>query len=476
MTEHDSTATVDLAGGRSATAHLHEVLVYGRELFPAAFADVDVVTSPEAFKKTYPEVLPRFEAARADAAERGAVAAALVDASRVAVVWRDRGDEVPLLAHVGERAEPLSIETVHLASGTLLRPRVPIDGRDLAGSELVEAVNALVERGSASASAADAVEWIVAQAEADGINLRDRRIVVIGAAAELAPTRMWLEGGADVLWIDVADPPAELTGSTELGGDLHWVPGGADLLTDPDRVRATIEAFAGDDAVDVGLYAYAPGQAREWRLSMAMNAIVDALPAGMVRGVAMLVSPTTCGVLTADDLAGEARRRRNRPRWLAAADRVGLLGRGDGHVRIGDTCANRGIVPIQGGSYQAAQYLGKLMAAEAWATADPSLPVSANTAGISLTESLHHPVFDTAFSGAAALGVETFDPRTTAHLNGLLTLRDRLDPSTTNGSLFATRVHGGIYETPYPIEPALRVATALGIAKDPRRVPALLRR
>ena len=99
-----------------------------------------------------------------------------------------------------------------------------------------------------------------------------------------------------------------------------------------------------------------------------------------------------------------------------------------------------------------------------------------------MTESLHHPVFDTAFSGAAALGVETFDPQTTAHLNGILTLRDRLDPSATTfrpdrpDDLFAARVHGGIYELPYPIEPALRVATGLGVAKDPRRVVSLLRR
>ena len=109
-----------------------------------------------------------------------------------------------------------------------------------------------------------------------------------------------------------------------------------------------------------------------------------------------------------------------------------------------------------------------------WAGGPRRLPVSANTAGISLTESLHHPVFDTAFSGAAALGVETFDPRTTNRLNGLLTLRDRLAPA--DGELFATRVHGGIYELPYPIEPALRVATAIGVTKDPRRVPSLLRR
>jgi hypothetical protein len=105
--------------------------------------------------------------------------------------------------------------------------------------------------------------------------------------------------------------------------------------------------------------------------------------------------------------------------------------------------------------------------------------VSANTAGVSLTSSLRHPVFETAFAGARALGVETFAPATTVVLNGLLTLHDRLDPAAASrplDELFTTRVHGGIYVTPYPIDPALRVAAAIGVMKDPRRVATLLRR
>jgi hypothetical protein len=323
------------------------------------------------------------------------------------------------------------------------------------------------------------VSWLVDEAGEDGIDLRGRRIVMLGAGAELAPTRLWLEGGAEVLWIDLDEPPADLLARDDLGGTLHWVPGGVDLLVDPHRVRATVEAFAGDEPVDLGLYAYAPGRAREWRLTAVMNSIVDALPAGVVRSVAMLVSPTTCGVLTPDDLAVEAERLARRPRWQRGASAARALGRTGGHATCGSTAANRGVVSIQGGSYQAAQYVGKLLTAEVWATADDPIAVSANTAGISLTESLHHPVFDIAFAGASAFGVETYDPPTTAALNGLLTLHDRLDPSTADrdlDALFATRVHGGIYVTPYPIDPALRVAAAIGVLKDPRRIGALVRR
>jgi hypothetical protein len=311
------------------------------------------------------------------------------------------------------------------------------------------------------------------------VDLRGRRIVMLGAGAELAPTRLWLAGGADVLWIDLDEPPADLRTNDELAGALHWVPGGVDLLVDPHRVRATIEAFAADEPVDIGLYAYAPGRAREWRLTATMNAIVEALPRRIVRSVAMLISPTTCGVLTDADLAVEAQRLADRPAWQRAASVVRALGRTGGHATSGTTAANRGIVTIQGGSYQAAQYLAKLLTAEVWATGDDPIAVSANTAGISLTESLQHPVFDLAFAGASAFGVETFDPPTTAALNGLLTLHDRLDPAmATRGvdELFATRVHGGIYVTPYPIDPALRVAAGIGVLKDPRRIAALAKR
>jgi hypothetical protein len=479
-TAHEGDAgRVELAGGESATLRLQRVLASACEAFPSLFDDVavEIGVAPGRFKQTYPEVLPRFEAARVDAAERAEVAVVLQRAAHSAVVWSTATGEVPLREHVDAPVAPFEVTSVRLPGDGRLHPRVPIDGIDRDGDELVAEVRSLVERGSASSSVADGIEWIVDRAGVEGVDLSDRRVVVLGAGAELAPTRLWLEGGAEVLWIDVTDPPTVLLASDRLAGTLHWVPGGSDLLASPRRIRATIERFAAGGPVDLGLYAYAAGQAREWRLVAAMNTIVDALPPEVVGSVAMLVSPTTCGTLTPEDLEGEERRRRERPHWQAALAGARLLGHGPGHAVHGATSTNRGIVSIQGGSYQAAQYLGKLIAAEVWATRERPLRVSANTAGISRTESIHHPVFDTAFSGAGSLGVETFAADTTAHLNGLLTLRDRLDPAMRSpGQLFSTRVHGGIYELPHPIEPALRVAAAIGVLGDPRRIVSLVRR
>lgn len=476
--EEDAGAGIGFVDTGSATAHLHAALHDAVSRFPGELADAGLPDDPAAFRTSYPEVLPRFEAARVGSHHRVEIARSVVSAANSRLVMHPGG--TPIADAVARPADPLSTERRSFGGGSArLHPNVPLDGADRSGAELIEAVSGLAARGSASASVAEAIRWIVDAAGSDGIDLSGRRIAMLGAGAELAPTRLWLEGGADVLWIDVADPPADLLEGNDFAGSLRWVPGGADLLADPDRIRATVEEFAAGESIDLGLYAYAGGRAREWRLTAAMNAIVDALPVGVVQGVAMLLSPTTCGVLTEEEIRAEADRHADAPAWLRGLALVRALGSGTGHATVGGTAANRGVVSIQGGSYQGAQYVGKMLAAEVWASADPPMRVSANTAGVSLTGSLQHPVFDIAFAGARALRVETFDPPTTAALNGLLTLHDRLDPASASRpveELFTTRVHGGIYVTPYPIDPALRVAAAIGVLRDPRRVGALVRR
>ncbi|MEO1064122.1 MAG: hypothetical protein AAFZ07_22100 [Actinomycetota bacterium] len=469
--------TVDLASGATATEHLHRALVVAQQRFPGELGSVDL-GGADRFRRSYPDALPRFEAARVASDRRREIAEALVAAASSAVVWSDDAGECPLGQHLAVPAAPFDTTTEELPGDGRLRPSVPIDGDVMSGGDLIAAVRTLVGRGSATTQVADAIAWLVERAGSEGLDLGGERIVVLGAGAELAPTRLWLAGGADVLWIDVTDPSSDLLGDRRLSGRLTWIPGGADLLEAPERVLATIERFADGNPVDLGLYAYAGGRAREWRLTAAMNGVVDGLDRALVRSVAMLVSPTTCGVLSPEEVAGEHRRRSQRPRWQAALERVRALGDGPGHVEAGGPAVNRAVVSIQGASYQAAQYLGKLMAAEVWATGPDPVRVSAGTAGISRTESLQHPVFDLAFDGAAAFDVETFAPDLTAHLNGLLVLHDRLDVDhrLDVGTLFATRVHGGISELPHPIEPALRVAAAIGLLRKPSRVVSLIRR
>jgi hypothetical protein len=217
------------------------------------------------------------------------------------------------------------------------------------------------------------------------------------------------------------------------------------------------------------------------RLTGTMNAIVDALPPESVASVTMLVSPTTPTALDARDRAAVRARLAARPAWEGALGRLGLLGRDGGCVEVGDAAASRSVVAIQGASYQAAQYLGKVMTAECWADHGPTgaetprpLRVSANTAAITRTRSLDHPLFAAAFGGAAAFGVETFTPRQSRCVNGLLAVHDWLHPELPVPG--AVRVHGGIHTLPYPLEPALRLAAAFGFARSPRLLRGLFRR
>ena len=109
--------------------------------------------------------------------------------------------------------------------------------------------------------------------------------------------------------------------------------------------------------------------------------------------------------------------------------------------------------------------------------------VSANVAAISRTRSLSHPLFEAAYAGATAFGVETFAPETTRALSGLLTLHDLLNPAAPGAPRRRRRArssrerfHGGFHVVPWAIDPALRVAAVIGLARRPALLARMLRR
>jgi hypothetical protein len=372
-------------------------------------------------------------------------------------------------------------------------PRVPYRGRTWTGRELPELAALLVDEARASNCVATAIDWLVSSGldEAGEIDLEGRRCAMIGAGAEIAPTQLLLEAGADVLWIDTAAPPAALAKDSSLSGRLFVPEQPTDLLADPCRVAATLRAFAADAPIDVGLYAYAAGGGREWRLTEAMNAVVDSLPAGCLRSVSLLVSPTTPVPLPKETLAASDRRHDERPGWQRAIETMGLLG-GGAHVGEGEQRLLRNVVSVQGPGYQAAQYVGKTLAVERWATAGPTgqgspVCISANVAAITMTRSLRHPVFEAGFAGASSFQVETLAPDTTRALNGLLTIHDWLDPDapgavpgrsadprTRARDLLSQQVHGGLFALSYALEPTIRVGALIGLARRPSLIPGFV--
>jgi hypothetical protein len=462
---------------------LHRLLVEAAARF-APLAAAELPSGASAFRTGFPEALARFEAARAGSGEHAAIASALVAASHGALALRRRDAVQPLADAVRAPAEPLALEAWRMAGSGRLAPAIPYGGRIHRGREVARLADDLVARERLAPAARDALLWLLEHAvdAAGEIDLAGRRFALLGAGAELAPTPLLLEAGAEVLWIDLGAPREALAKDSALSGMLHVPRGGANLLAAPEVVRATLAAFAEGGPIDVGLYAYAPGASREWRLEATMNAIVDALPEGALRSVALLVSPTTPLALGPAERAARARRAAALPLWQRGLGAAGLLGARE-PVRSGACEVPRLVVALQGASYQAAQYVEKLCAAECWA-AQPGrrFTVSANVAAISRTRSLSHPLFEAAYAGAAAFGVETFAPETTRALNGLLTLHDLLNPAAPGApggdaaALLAQRFHGGFHVVPWAIDPALRVAAVLGLARQPGLLARLLRR
>jgi hypothetical protein len=493
MARHEREGVV-LPEGETGSSLFHRVLGEARARWPAALGDVPLPTETRAFRGAYAEALTRFEAARLQADERLEIGRFVVERSREAISLLTNGSERSLTEALADPGEPFPLDCTPLSGKGRLVPRVPYRGRTWTGRELVELAGLLVDEARASKPVAAAAEWLVESGldEAGEIDLEGRRCAVIGAGAEIAPTLLLLEAGADVLWIDTAPPPESLAKDSSLSGRLFVPESSADLLADPCRVAATLRAFAADTPIDVGLYAYAPGGGREWRLTESMNAIVDSLPSGCLRSVSLLISPTTPVPLPPETLAASDRRHASRPGWQRAIEATGLLG-GSAHVGEGDDRLLRNIVSVQGPGYQAAQYVGKTLAVERWATAGPTgqghpVCVSANIAAITMTRSLKHPVFEAGFAGASSFQVETLQPDTTRALNGLLTIHDWLDPDAPGAvpgrsqdpaerarRLLTQQVHGGLFALGYGLEPTIRVGALIGLARRPGLIPGFAR-
>jgi hypothetical protein len=483
---------VALPAGHTGSSFLHALLRSAVAAFPDALAGARVPESPKAFKASFGEDLARFEAARAASPDRAVIAAHIRHEADAAMRFVAPSGERPLAQAVREDRPAPALE-VHATKGPgRLRPTLVVEGATIGGDLLRGWLRSAGEHHHLTDAAGRYLARLVDRADADGgeLSLRGERFALLGAGAELAPTRMLLAAGADVLWVDVRPPPADLLASEDLGGRLI-VPGTpGDLLADPAGIAAAVRAFAADGPVHLGMYAYAGGEGQEWRLTASMNAIAAALGPEVVRSVALLISPTTAAVATPADAAVAAERRAQAAWWKRALGRAGLLH--GGGVPCGAGRVGHVIVPLQGASYQAAQYVGKIIAAETFATSglDPADPrpitVSANVAPITATRSLLHPVFQAGFLGASMWDVLISPPELTRAVNGLLMVADLTDPeraaqmaalapSERAAAVFSEQIHGGVFAQPWAMYSEIRVSAVYGLIRRPSLLVALAR-
>ena len=415
---------VQLPSGDSASTLLLRLLRTAAEGADGPLGRVRVPPSASAFKKRLAGAMVDFEQRRRASPDPAAHAAAVVDAAHAALGFTPDGGERRPLAELAP-STPLEVEASSTRVGRAgWTPELRHDGESYAGERLVELIHRLGRRFHLGTGAGTALHRALTRLDRSGgaLDLSGERFALLGAGAEIAPTRYLLEAGATVLWCDVEPPPPALR---ETPGRLMHTRGRADLLTRPDQVAATVAELAADEGpVHLGLFAYGPGEGREWRLGAAMNAVARALPDGALSSVGFYVSPTTPAAPEAADRAEAERRFAERPAWQRALGAVGLL-------RPNRSAPDRPhladvVVPLQGVSYQATQYVEKVLAAEALRRTRPGLRVSSVVAPVTRTRSMSHPVFAAAFRGARIFGVEAFPAEVTRTLAALLYVEDLL--------------------------------------------------
>jgi hypothetical protein len=480
-------AGIDLpAANRSASAALSALVrdasVAVPELAPAG-AGAD--------RKQLGDSLVRFEALRASlpAPQRVDAAAWLVRAAAERLVYAGAdGRETPLCDYMSARAAPLATQRTVLGTGGALVPSVEYGASRHAGQAIVALAQAMSNRHELTRTAADALSWAARQGAFD---LSREKFVVMGAAAEIAPTEFLLHAGATVLFLDVYDAAGWAAERGVRNGTLVFAKGGADLVAQPREIAGTIAAFADGTPVHIGAFAYRGGRNMEWRLAAAMNAIIRALDPAIVRSIGMAVSPTSPAQASADDVA-EANRRLARP---SPGDR---FWRGIGVQRASllehaGAAWPRTVVAMQGASYLAAQYFEKRLAAEVYGTRgvlpDARRPVrmSANVAPVTRTGSMDIPLFQAGFVGAEALGVRSYAPETTRAISGLVYLENLFNPSSVAAPpdpsvdenerarrIHATQIHGGLFAYPYATDGTMIRAGLIGLAKRPALIPGVV--
>jgi hypothetical protein len=488
--EERPTRGVVLPTGHTGSSLFHSLLTQAAAEFPGALGAVELPRSSGSFKREYGEILARFESARVVAPERVDIARYLVKKSQASLEFAEADRRIPLDEYLTTTVASPTFTSVQLGAADGFRPELTFDGQIHRGRSVCAVADRMVEAHHMTKAARDALHWIVQHVESQGgsLDLRGQNFVVLGAGAELAATRMLLAAGARVLFIDVAEPTKLLASSAGLSGMLVTPSTGGNLLEQPREVLAAIRGFAQEHGpVHLSMFAYASGSSQEWRLGSAMTAIATHLPADALQSVTMLVSPTTAASLQPESLEAAKAGLRTGARWKTALWRTGLLG-APGHFSGHGAAIARATVSIQGLSYQAAQYIAKLAAAETFAVYGNDLgavkrrplTVSANVAGITRTRSLAHPLFQAAFIGAPHFGVRIFDPAETRGLSGLLILHDLLNRAAPGSAsvqpgdvrkkasgLLSQQVHGGIYSLPYVLEHAIRIAAVIGMGRKP---------
>ena len=381
---------------------------------------------------------------------------------------------------------------------------LPYRGRRLFGDDLRRQLDVWIDAGIAEPGMQEAIELVLANP--DWLDLRDIEIAVLGAGAELAPTRPLLRWGAHVHAIDLPRPelwqrliattrstagrlripiPLDASGQPPfvVGGQVHpdddaivAARAGADLLHQTPELLTWLREI--QQPFVLGTYAYADGAAHVL-LSMAADALITELTAQRSDlTLAFLATPTD--VFMVPMAAVEESRRRWESRGIGGLlqSPLRLLRQFEPNYPTTFTAEdgtefgiNDSLVPQQGPNYALAKRLQRWRALVARAD---GLTVSLNLAPATKTTSVvKNRALAAAYAGAGRFGVEVFDPPTTTTLMAALLVHDLRNPSAAARpstplanpmDLFAQAAnHGGLWRAAYAPRSVLGIAAILGM-------------
>jgi hypothetical protein len=412
----------------------------------------------------------------------GAAALAIAEAGLAAAgerleLVRD-GRARPLRAALDEpAARALGAETIRGTAPPARELELPYGGRRLRGAELLAQLERWVAAGVVEPSLQVAVTRVVEHPE--WLRLPGRRLVALGAAAEMGPLRPLCAWGADVLAVDVPDPAIaeRIAQVARAGAGTVTIPvgpdgrRGANLLRELPELRAWLDDVAGGDALVLGTYAYAVGGAFV-RLSAAADVLARALLAERPgTALAYLATPTDAYVVPAEVVAAAqdawaARRlRRAAQAPLRLASRGRLFAPAYGAKPIRGSAVADALVPQQGPNYALAKRLQRWRGVVA---EQAGHPVSFNVAPATWTRSVtQNRLLAAAYAGAGRFGVEIFAPETSRVLMAALLVHDLHRPPARRAqpeTLFSdAAAHGGLWRAAYEPRSVLGVAALAGL-------------
>lgn len=369
---------------------------------------------------------------------------------------------------------------------------VPLHGRPLAAAALAQQLDDWVAHGIVEPSHSAALRRL--QVEEGWRDLRGQTFVVLGAGSEIGPLAQLLAWGATVVAVDLNRPPiwerliatARASAGTLLfplraplaaGADDRALAqaAGANLLTETPAIAAWLAEL--DGPLTIGCYAYLNG-GDFVRVSVAMDAIADRVQ--QVRGdvrLALLLTPT-------DSFAVPAEAAQMAQARYVAARVTPLLHRVSGQLFFApavrqivesETGARYGIidslVPQQGPNYTLAKRIQQWRAVVARTAGQI---VSCRVAPATYTTSVtQNRLFQYAYAGATAFGIQVFEPATTRAVMAAQLVHDlhnttcAAHPTTALPNPLALFMeaasHNGMWRVAYQVRSVLPAAVLRGL-------------